>query len=443
MQQVSDKNPLSLPQIARWQLPHLRFPQPGATEDGAEQQSSEWVAEIPSLQRSAVWKPGQVELLWDSLFRGFPVGALVLSDKLDDQHSRLGKHSEKGAWQDTKVAKRHLLDGQQRGNAIALGFLDPFNHSHPPANILWIDLFPEEGLFRRESTRQFLFRLTSRAHPWGYDTDDAADRLDTTAMQHGRAAIKAATGEKDSQRDVLDPRPHPTELWPFRASVPIPLAWLFQAAAGQEPEPERARAALIKLCETSQMPWAAKAMAALNSPNHLEAWTHIVDGVKRALQVRVPLLFVEQETIGLHTRQESEGTTRQNIANIEHLFQRLNNAGSPISPEDLQYSMIKAYWPGVERTITEVQPVPMRSSRLAILGVRASATPERAGPASFPSELDIGAVRKLAVDKEDEERRHQTRMFFGLEGNPQIPPLVRITRQVDDWLLYDSGKACA
>ena len=35
---------------------------------------------IPALQRGLVWKPRQVELLWDSILRGFPIGSFMLSD---------------------------------------------------------------------------------------------------------------------------------------------------------------------------------------------------------------------------------------------------------------------------------------------------------------------------------------------------------------------------
>ena len=35
--------------------------------------------EIPALQRGLVWAPHQVELLWDSILRGFPIGAFVLT----------------------------------------------------------------------------------------------------------------------------------------------------------------------------------------------------------------------------------------------------------------------------------------------------------------------------------------------------------------------------
>lgn len=40
------------------------------------------VAGVPSLQRGLVWRAGQVELMWDSLARGFPIGSLVVRPKL-------------------------------------------------------------------------------------------------------------------------------------------------------------------------------------------------------------------------------------------------------------------------------------------------------------------------------------------------------------------------
>ena len=56
---------------------------------------------IPAFQRGLVWKPRQVELLWDSILRGFPIGSFVLSEEADGYY---------------------LMDGQQRFNAIALGY---------------------------------------------------------------------------------------------------------------------------------------------------------------------------------------------------------------------------------------------------------------------------------------------------------------------------------
>lgn len=439
--EASEKNLLFITDIARWQQPHLAAP-PLMRQGGGppEPDPPTWVAEIPSLQRGAVWKPGQVELLWDSLFRGFPIGALVLTEKLQNQASRMGKHAENEAWKDASVGRRHLLDGQQRSNAIALGFVDPFKeeaavNAEPrtrPAHILWADLCPTPSLFKEGSTRQYLFRVTNRAHPWGYDTDDSAPTLHAAAMNEGRKG-----------RDIISRRPHPTELWPFRANAPIPVAWLFQAAADPQQDMKNL---LLQRCKSLSLPWAAAAVGALEDPAQAEAWHRIASGVQRALQVRVPLLMVSEEAIGLGTRGERAGTTRQNIANIEHLFQRLNNAGSPISKEDLQYSMIKAYWPGIEAAIAQVQPVPMRSSRLALLGIRAALVTQSGNSAKLPGDLNVRAMRQLAVAQgpDDVRERGLARHFFGLDnlhGKATEAPLVRVIRQVDQWLLHRQEEA--
>lgn len=58
---------LTLKQIADWQLSSRDKIAKGAC----------W-AEMPSFQRGLVWKPAQIEVLWDSLMRGIPIGALSL-----------------------------------------------------------------------------------------------------------------------------------------------------------------------------------------------------------------------------------------------------------------------------------------------------------------------------------------------------------------------------
>ena len=36
--------------------------------------------QLPSFQRDAVWDEAHIELLWDSLWRGYPVGSLLFAD---------------------------------------------------------------------------------------------------------------------------------------------------------------------------------------------------------------------------------------------------------------------------------------------------------------------------------------------------------------------------
>jgi uncharacterized protein with ParB-like and HNH nuclease domain len=66
---------------------------------------------LPAVQRGAVWRPQQVEDLWDSVLRSFPIGSLLLIP----YNPRLGTRSLTPA-QDIQEPKYkyHLLDGQQR-----------------------------------------------------------------------------------------------------------------------------------------------------------------------------------------------------------------------------------------------------------------------------------------------------------------------------------------
>jgi len=78
-----------LDEIAKWQL-----------------NSENSKIKLPALQRGFVWKVSQMESLWDSILRGFPVGSLLLS-----------KHDN---------GEYDLLDGQQRATSIALGYYNPW-----------------------------------------------------------------------------------------------------------------------------------------------------------------------------------------------------------------------------------------------------------------------------------------------------------------------------
>ena len=58
---------LSLKDVAAWQIAGIRPDNPDVR------------AALPALQRGAVWRAPQIEDLWDSVVRGFPVGAFLLA----------------------------------------------------------------------------------------------------------------------------------------------------------------------------------------------------------------------------------------------------------------------------------------------------------------------------------------------------------------------------
>lgn len=181
---------LTLKEIASWQISKL--PKPGI------------IARVPSLQRGAVWEPRQIELFWDSVLRGFPVGSLVVCKKLVGQKLQSAPASKEGATDDD--VNRHLLDGQQRGNAIAFGFDDPFDDDLRRTAILWLDLSPK---IPPTSTRNFLVRLTTEAHPWGYTKEDTVSRISAENIRKALVDYGLRTSTKITDKSDNLERPLP------------------------------------------------------------------------------------------------------------------------------------------------------------------------------------------------------------------------------------------
>ena len=114
-------NSFSITEIAAWALP--------AASDSP---TSDLRVELPALQRGAVWPPHQVERLWDSLVRGFPIGCFILSEPQPHLGARnSGPREEQMKLPQLLLEGHLLLDGQQRSTAIATGFLDPWRNPAP------------------------------------------------------------------------------------------------------------------------------------------------------------------------------------------------------------------------------------------------------------------------------------------------------------------------
>ena len=92
---------------------------------------------LPSLQREFVWNTEQIERLFDSLLRRFPIGSFlfwqVQPDKLKaftfykflrDYHDLTNRHNEELKGQELEQITypiNAVLDGQQRMNALYIG----------------------------------------------------------------------------------------------------------------------------------------------------------------------------------------------------------------------------------------------------------------------------------------------------------------------------------
>ncbi len=438
---------VTLKQVAAWDLEHLNAP-------------CEIKAGVPALQRGLVWSPRQVEFLWDSILRGFPIGSLVVSKQMDSQKRRGDKSG----------ITHHLLDGQQRANAITLGFHDPFARNdvkvrdNKSESILWLDLappttscpgsqFPPNST--REflnSTREFLTRVTTLAHPWGYRADDNALPL---SAADARAGIKS---EYEGRASPLG-KPSSLQLFPRWSNAPVPLSWLLVAIEdgkdenGQDQFREKQDFwGIVKgrlKQEAAERRWPKLALEVLQQLSDTSSLNQIYHGVLRAVQTPLVILEAPEELLATSRQEKSNNDENaENIASIEHLFNRLNRLGTPLDGEELAYSMIKANWPDVADVIDAVSTRRVPASHLVSLGVRASITDSRSGKLARGMTIPrLRAIAKAVPPNEGEvassafEHRRQIEEFIGKQdssvGAVGKDRLARACGKVDKWLVFD------
>jgi len=118
---------------------------------------------LPPVQRTAVWNPKQVVDLWDSLFRGLPIGSFFLVKR----SGRGGPNEVRGMSSTGQTLPVQgigfdLLDGQQRLRAMLLGLMGPVFENR----YLWVDLGAEAR------SHHIRIHLTSASQPFGYQPEN-------------------------------------------------------------------------------------------------------------------------------------------------------------------------------------------------------------------------------------------------------------------------------
>lgn len=162
---------------------------------------------LPGFQRNAVWNEMRVEELWDSILCYFPIGSILLAKYQDFAASgrRDVQLSRSESYPDTLIGENGdgyiVVDGQQRLNAISLGYL-PFQDSATAR--LWIDLDGPKD----PSKRQFDFYLCTRDNPFGRNLSKDEKRQALTILNK--------EGVDDSQLSL-------DATFPYKASMPVPF----------------------------------------------------------------------------------------------------------------------------------------------------------------------------------------------------------------------------
>jgi hypothetical protein len=322
--------PYSLSDIANWQL--------------KDENSG---VELPALQRGFVWKASQIESLWDSLLRGYPVGSFLLSQSDD--------------------GKMFLMDGQQRATSVALGFYDPWQAdvdksfwSISRIPTVWIDLQASNPT----NQHKFVIRVLTTSHPWGYQRVNHNEPLSVADKRRALEIMNKLSD--DTVTSYLKIKE--TNRIPYDAYCPVPLIFLINAIWQHGTD---WKAALVSCSRKHlSMQFGTKHLPATsNYIDHIETvlneqsdkMEELYRAVNRLQGTSLPGLVISGKVLKSDSDFSGDDPT---------LFVRLNAAGTRIAGEELIYSIYKASFPQAKDLVESIGNTFMAPSLVISLASR-------------------------------------------------------------------------
>lgn len=115
---------------------------------------------LPSIQREFVWDVNQIETLFDSLMKGYPIGSFlfweVSKEKLNDYHfyeflkdyhERDSKHNKRANLYGVVNEVTAILDGQQRLTSLYIGLKGSYAYRNKYKKVQKDDSYPKRKLY--------------------------------------------------------------------------------------------------------------------------------------------------------------------------------------------------------------------------------------------------------------------------------------------------------
>ena len=269
---------------------------------------------LPNVQRGFVWRPSQIENLWDSLLRGYPIGAFVLTPR----------HTDPG--------KYELLDGQQRATAICLGLnKETFRNTRYK---IFIDLTRPPS----QDSRRYYFRVITPSHPWGYERAVNSNTLSSEKKRKAMVTFK----ERFNIDDPFDPHTV-NKVFPFDADIPVPFEMFVDSI--------QKNTSIIQLIDEINI-WLSSRGIAKTVDNKTrgivtEIHANLKSILKDEITYTIPVLYLNLEKFSSESDEyvvpEDENKDEDIMDPVENLFIRLNDGGTPLRGEELNYSILKSH----------------------------------------------------------------------------------------------------
>lgn len=320
---------------------------------------------LPQVQRGKVWNAVRVEILWDSILRGLPIGVFSIKPIAD-------------GWE--------LMDGQQRSTAIAMAFdFGGFDDDDSLAPILWMDIGKFGALtgetdicYEKQNSpnRRYNFKVTTAAHPWGYGDSCSETSNDIFPIGRQREAMERTYAEVG--RWKIGSRPRPAQVWPVVAEFPVPMPVIVEFL--QSSEREKSYVAFARWCgenpKVARQGWFRHNGFEKHGNEQMEeVWSEIAAQIQKALQtyqVTASVVDVKPSDVGLY-------------------FSRMNKSGVEPSVEEIQYCLLKDC---LKDTITSRKIWDRVDACAASLGMSASRF--------------VSVLLRLLINRDAEEPKHLT-----------------------------------
>jgi hypothetical protein len=344
---------------------------------------------LPPIQRSLVWTNIQLIAFWDSIFRGYPLGTMMVhapSNEVSDGLAvGVSDHEPETPGPDDLL----LFDGQQRLHAIRLGFGKVDNATRK----LWLDI----GDTSNSSSDAWIvpLRISSPGQPFGYKLAEPNSKYDLGKRRdHFDHEVKINGFEKTASR---------AHFWEsdgvrlIGASHAVPLSWFLR-------EDER----LKDLTAFAKRIGELKAL------------------VSEAKTRTIALLSVPTEVTG-------------KPSDYKRFFERIGRGGTALSDKELAYSIVKQRFPEVraqmEKLVNDPEVGHLADEVDLVLGCYRVAqtlgfvdTPDRLNESwrrvRYPRSEDLDRFDRLSVSPE-------TNYFKSLLLDPdreRLKPLLRAIR---------------
>ena len=295
--------------------------------------------ELPAMQRGFVWKPSQIENIWDSVFREFPMGSFLLTSTGDNLM---------------------LIDGQQRATSLALGYYNPWEMDvHRLGNVknlpvIWMDVSP----ISVTENSEYVFRVVTRSHPWGYQLVNNWKVLSIPDRRSSASLLKECYNVE------MYTKLSPSQRLPYDAHLPIPLCFLLSALETTNNYTDWKKEVILK-CQAIPVNYHPKHLpkeelyhSALESSDLSSLYEKIVYLDKYYI---IPALSVDNKLI-----LRSGDNAQVNPT----LFVRLNSGGTQLEGEELIYSIYKAVCPSTKKLVESIASNIIKPSKIIALASR-------------------------------------------------------------------------